>query len=425
MNLVRISSSILKGTISIPPSKSITHRAIICAALSNGVSKISPIFMSSDVCATIKAISNLGAKIFLYGNSLIVDSTCLMNKKKVVIDCDESASTLRFLIPIIAAKGIEGNFIGRGSLPKRPLDIYYNCLSNKGVEFKLSTNNFNLPLKVSGLMKSGKFKIPGNVSSQFISGILLAAPITNKEVEIELTTPLESASYVNLTLSVMKEFGIKVEQTKYGWYVPGNQSYSSCDYFIESDWSQAAFFMAAGAIGGKVCLNGLNINSEQPDKKIVDIMKQIGANISWDNNSLLVSHNNLNSFNIDVSQIPDLVPILSVIAAFSNNETIIGNASRLRIKESDRLNAICLGLSKLGATITQNADSLHIIGKDYLSGGYVSGFNDHRIVMALAIAALNATDETIISHADSIDKSYPSFFKDYNSLGGNANIFNN
>ncbi len=425
MSLVRISSSVLHGNISIPPSKSITHRAIICAALANGISNISPIFMSSDVCATIRAISNLGAKVSVYGNSLIVDSTCMMNKKKVTIDCEESASTLRFLIPIIAAKGIEGKFTGKGLLPKRPLDIYYDCLSSKGIEFKQCMSNYNLPLKISGLMKPGKFLVPGNISSQFISGILLAAPILNGEVTIELTTPLESAAYVNLTISVMEDFGIKIERTKYGWHVPANQSYAPCNYKIESDWSQAAFFMAAGAINSNIALSGLNIDSKQSDKKIIDIIKQIGADVHWNNDRLIISHKNLNSFNIDASQIPDLVPILSVIGAFSNGESIIGNASRLRIKESDRLNAICSGLSKLGANITQNADSLHIIGKDQLSGGYVSGFNDHRIVMALSIAALNSSDETIISHANSIDKSYPSFFKDYNSLGGNANMFNN
>lgn len=419
MNTVIISPNKLSGTIKTPPSKSDSHRAIICAALSNGISNIGPIYLSDDIKSTINAISSLGAKIEFTEDKVSINGQNTFSKKNIAINCHESASTLRFLIPVAATGGIDTVFYGTGNLPSRPIGPYLDCLPKFGVSCQ---SHNGLPLKISGRLKPGSFKIPGNISSQFISGLLLSLPLLKDNSTIELTTPLESSAYVDMTISTMKKFGVNIEKSHSGYIIPGNQSYNSCNYCVEGDYSQAAFFIAAGSIGAPIRITGLRKNSVQGDSKAIEIFKEFGSSIEWDSNGLVITPQKLNGIKIDASQVPDLVPILAITACFANGTTEIVNASRLRIKECDRLKAISDSLNSLGANIIEKPDGLIIKGVNKLTSGTVDSFNDHRIVMALSIAAIMADGNIKITNAQSINKSYPSFFKDYNMLGGNANV---
>ncbi|MCH5300090.1 MAG: 3-phosphoshikimate 1-carboxyvinyltransferase [Ruminococcus sp.] len=421
MSQAIITPSILKGEVTIPPSKSDVHRAIICAALSFGKSTISPVVLSNDIKATIACINSLGAKTQLEDNVLTVDATDMFKNKKAVLDCGESGSTLRFFVPVAAMGGVETEFVGHGSLLPRPIGIFADILPPAGVECETTGV---LPLKIKGKLQSGKFEIPGNISSQFITGLLFALPLLDGDSDIVLTSPIESIGYINMTIYTMSKFGVKVETTDYGWHIKGNQHYSPNDYTTDGDWSQAAFFMCSGAINAETTVKGVNINSTQGDKEIAEILKRFGADVQINENSVTVKPNELNGIEIDARQIPDLVPILAVTGAFAKGTTKIINAERLRIKESDRLASISNALNKLGAKVTEKPDGLVIEGVKSLNGGTVEGCNDHRIVMAMSIAAEKATDKVTVTDAFSINKSYPSFYEDYNKLGGNSNVIN-
>ncbi len=424
MKIAKISPGYLSGEVTVPPSKSETHRAIICAALSKGISIIKNVSLSEDVKATIDAMKSLGARFEFKNNYLTIDSTELFSVKEAIINCNESGSTLRFLIPLAAAEGISACFIGKGNLPKRPIGIYLDCLPKAGVSYK---TDGGLPLKINGNLKPGVFNIPGNVSSQFITGLLLALPSLKEDSYIFMSTPLESAGYVDLTINVMKNFGVNILKSKNGFYIKGNQHYVPREYKIEGDWSQAAFFMSAAAISpissNGITIHGLNKNSYQGDCASIDIFKQFGAEISWHNQDLLIKPKKLSPINkIDVSQIPDLVPIISVTAMFADGTTSIFGAKRLKIKESDRLVTTSLGLDEFGTSSRVSSDEIIINGNKNVKGCKINGFNDHRIVMSMAIGATMATGDVLISDAQSINKSYPLFFEDFKKLGGNIDV---
>ncbi|MDP4121187.1 MAG: 3-phosphoshikimate 1-carboxyvinyltransferase [Bacillota bacterium] len=422
MSNISVSPSKLNGTVIIPPSKSAAHRAILCAALSRGVTKLSPVQLSEDIDATIRCIEALGAVATLENQTLTVDGRAMFTKQDALLNCKESGSTLRFLIPITAFAGINATFTGEGRLPTRPIGVYLDTLPKHGVTLNTSGG---LPLSINGHLASGTFLLPGDVSSQFITGLLFALPLLEGDSEIRLTTPLESVGYIDMTLKILKDFGIEIQRTNYGYFISGNQSYCQKDeYQIESDWSQAAFFMVAGALGGNVTVQGLDINSTQGDKEIIEILKKFGANISITDNGISVSADAINGTTIDARQIPDLVPILAVIGSLSEGVTKIIGAARLRLKESDRLNAIANALNALGGNVVETEDGLIIQGTSKLHGGFVSGCNDHRIVMAMAIAATKCDGSVIISDRESINKSYPTFFEDYIMLGGKINGLN-
>lgn len=405
MSSVKIYPSVLNGRISVPPSKSAAHRAVICSALAGGPD-IFPAgtHLSDDITATSQAMKLIQNR---HGS------------EKMQIDCFESGSTLRFLIPIAAALGISAEFIGHGRLPERPIGVYLDCLPKHGVSCRTTGG---LPLKIDGQLTAGEFILPGDVSSQFITGLLLALPLLSGDSSLTLSSPLESAGYVDMTIQIMRDFGVTVDTIENGWRAKGKQIYLPRNYKVERDWSQAAFFLAAGALGGKIELEGLNPTSCQGDRAAEALFQAFGAKTEWKDSVLNITPQRLNGIEIDASQIPDLVPVLAATAALSKGQTRIYNAQRLRIKESDRLSAMADGLTKLGGKVRQTDDGLIIEGVERLHGGEVDGCNDHRIVMALAIAALNADSCVTISDAQSIRKSYPTFFEDYNMLGGNANV---
>ena len=415
MSKVRVLPSVFNGEVTLPPSKSDVHRAILCASLARGKSVISPVDMSQDILATIDCAKALGADITVDGSTVYVDGTNLFGSKAAELNCRESGSTLRFFIPVAAAGGVAATFTGKGRLPQRPIGIYLDCLPKFGVK---CTTEGGLPLDISGRLQSGCFEVPGNVSSQFITGLLLALPLTGKDCTIAVTSPLQSVGYINMTIRTMGVFGVKVEATENGYFIKGGQSYKPCRYTCEGDWSQAAFFMAAGALGGRLTLKGLRTDSIQGDMQCLEIFKEFGADVTVTPNSITVTGGDLKGISIDATQIPDLVPILAVTAAFAKGSTNIYGAERLRIKESDRLNAISTCLNKVGARVTEKPDGLIIEGVKSAAGGSVEGYNDHRIVMSMAICAEKSTAPIEISDKESINKSYPSFFEDYKKVKG-------
>ncbi len=419
MSNVKIEPSILSGIMAVPPSKSAAHRAVICAALATGISKLEPVELSNDIRATIDCVKELGAAVSIIEKRLTIDGKMMYSKQNAVLDCGESGSTLRFLIPIAGVGNINAKFVGHGRLPERPIGVYLDCLPKAGVKCITSGG---LPLEVSGQLRPGRFEIPGNVSSQFITGLLLALPTLHGDSEIVITSELESKSYIDMTLDIMTRFGVAVTETETGYKVYGSQSYRPQDTTIEGDWSQAAFFLSAGALGGDISIENLDIRSCQGDMAILELLRRFGADITVNGRIATSKRKDLHGIDIDAGNIPDLVPILAVVASLSNGITNITGAARLRIKESDRLHAIAEGLNALGADVTELPDGLRIVGVPSLHGGTVEGYNDHRIVMALSVAAARATEPVIITDSQSINKSYPSFFHDYNNLGGNANV---
>lgn len=421
MTEVKYSPFTPSGSVTAPPSKSDVHRAIICAALSQGKCVVSPVALSDDIKATIGCVEALGAKTELNGNVLTVDGTDVFKGKTASLFCGESGSTLRFFVPIAAAGGVETDFSGKGSLLSRPIGIFSELLPGAGVNCETTGV---LPLKISGQLTSGEFRIAGNISSQFITGLLFALPLLDGDSKIILTSPLQSEGYINMTIYTMQKFGVTVQPTDYGWFIKGNQRYIPHDYTTDGDWSQAAFYMVSAAIGGKITVKGLNPNSAQGDKKIAELLSEFGAKVSFGENEVMVEKDRLSGITIDASQIPDLVPVLSVCASMADGKTKIINAERLRIKESDRLKTTAALLTSLGISVKENADGLEISGSTRFSDGRVNGFNDHRIVMSAAICASAADGDIVCTDALSVNKSYPNFFKDYNSIGGKANVLN-
>lgn len=402
---ITIMPSKLSGKLSIPASKSCAHRALICAALADGKSVISGVSMSKDIEATIGSMTALGAEFEVNGSEITVYGITSPSEK-AVIDCCESGSTLRFVIPIAAALGTEAEFIGRGRLPKRPINIFIRELGCKGVNFLTDT----MPYKTAGKLCGGTYSIEGDVSSQFVTGLLFALPLLEEDSEIVLTSHLESRPYVDITVDMLRKYGIAVEEGESFYRIKGGQKYTPHDEKIEGDYSQAAFFYVANAIGSDVELENLNAESVQGDKRILDIISQT------------CSDGSIGSFRADCSDIPDLVPILAVLAAFGSGESVIYNAQRLRIKESDRLETTAAMLNNLGGDVEVTADGLIIRPTGRMHGGTVESFGDHRIVMAAAVAATAVDGEVVIRGAEAVEKSYPDFINDYKMLGGTADV---
>ena len=427
MTDLKIKPGKLKGEVKIPPSKSMAHRAVICAALSNGISKISNVEFSDDIIATVNAMRALGAVINEEGDYLEVKGVNFKNiiptrEFERVVDCNESGSTLRFLIPIaLVFEGVT-RFIGRGNLGKRPLDTYYNIFDEQNIEYQYKEGE--LDLLISGMLKSGEFKVRGDISSQFITGLLFALPLIDGDSKIVITTEFESKGYIDLTLSAMKDFGIEIINNDYKEFIiKGNQSYIARDYRVEGDYSQGAFFLVADALKSDVNILDLKEDSLQGDREVIDVLERMGMKIERDNNSISgMIDGQLKSTVIDGSQCPDIIPILALAASLSDGKTEIINAERLRIKECDRLSAVTSELNKLGAKIEEKQDGLVIEGvKSFKGNVEVWSHKDHRIAMTLAIASTMCDEEIILKDYECVSKSYPNFFDDFKQLGGTFN----
>lgn len=397
MSKVEINPAILGGSVTVPPSKSVAHRALICSYLAGGGS-VKPVIDSNDMRATTGIINSL-------------------KNGETVLNSIESGSTLRFMIPVAASLGKNVTFVGEGSLLSRTVGEYSEMLPMHGVNFE--SNGF-LPVKISGKLKNGNYDVNGNVSSQYITGLLMALPNLQGDSAVVLKTPLQSKPYVDMTVKVMADFGVNVFETDFGYLVKGNQKYKPIDYVVEGDWSQAAFFLCAGAINGDITVCGLDMNSTQGDKAVVDVLKSFGANVEISGKGVRCCSSDLKGTTVDATNIPDLVPVIAVTAAFAKGKTVIKGAERLRFKESNRIESVVSNLKLMGADVMETADGMVINGGNELKGAVLKGYNDHRIVMAFSVAGANATGKTVIDDRESINKSYPTFFEDYHKIGGKA-----
>ena len=401
---IRITPTMLSGKITVPPSKSISHRALIAAALAYGESKIYNLLDCVDITdATIGALRALGAEIEQCEGYTRVKGIGKI-PEEADIDCHESGSTLRFIVPIAAALGCRSTFRGRANLPNRPITPYFTEFKKHGVTFLTE----KMPYITEGKLSGGVYEIAGNISSQFITGFLFALSLLEEDSVIKITSPLESKPYIDLTIDVMKSFGITVEERKNEYFIKGGQKYQPREYTVEGDMSQAAFFCVAKALGAKLEIDGLNPESLQGDREILRITEEFIRTGE--------------GFDVNASQIPDLVPIMSVLACFGEGTSYIRGCERLRIKECDRLAVTSGELSKLGADITVEGDTLVIKGVKELKGGECECWTDHRIAMSISIASQRCASPVILKGAECVSKSYPTFFDDFKMLGGKFDV---
>ena len=409
--------SVTKGQIKAIASKSVAHRLLICAAFADKTSIIECAETNDDINATINCLCALGAKIEREKIFFKITPIKEVNTK-AVLPCSESGSTLRFLLPVCAALGGEFTFDMKGRLPKRPLSPLKELLEENGISFT-TLNDSQLMLK--GTLLCNDLEIAGNVSSQFITGLLLALTVMKKGASLRITKTLESAPYVDITLDALSQFGVLIESNNNTFTIPENSVLTApSEVRVEGDWSNAAFPLALGIIGKEtVYVTGLSKNSKQGDKEIINILKSFGGKVKEHNGGFIAEPSSLCGIELDASQIPDLVPIIATVAAVAKGKTVIYNASRLRLKESDRLQSISSVLSNLGADIAQTDDGLIINGKESLSGGNVSSFGDHRIAMSASVASVVCRGNVILKGAEATQKSYPSFWEDMQILGLN------
>lgn len=399
----------LRGTVTPPPSKSQAHRLLIAAALAAGESTIENAALSDDIRATLGCMEALGADWTLEGTTLRIrgagGSTPPASTRGELprLNCGESGSTLRFLIPVALALAGGGVFTGRGRLMERPQQPYFDLFREKGISFAQRDG----ALTVRGRLTPGEYRLPGNVSSQFFTGLLFALPLLEGPSVIVPTTPLESADYVTMTLQSMEQFGVAVPQTRSlppRFLVPGGGRYVPRRAAVEADWSQAAFWYAAQVLGCDVAVTGMNEQSLQGDRAVVAHSRAIGDG---------------GTVAIDVSGCPDLVPPLAAMGALMDGTLELRNAARLRLKESDRLSAVTAALTAMGADVTEGPDSLTVTGRPSLAGGCaVDCCNDHRIAMMAAVAAARCREPVTLLGAECVKKSYPNFWEDYRQLGG-------
>lgn len=427
MKKIIIKNKKLSGEISPPPSKSILHRYIISAALAEGISTVKNINFSEDILATIEAMKKIGAEIKIEENSLIIKGIDNFNKRENffnyqnnnIIDCNESGSTLRFLIPLFLVKENKIEFTGKSSLFKRPLSTYFEIFEKNNIKYNFKNQN---SLVLEGKLKNNIYEVDGNISSQFITGLLFSLPLLEENSKIKIRGRLESKFYVDLTLDCLEKFGIKIEIQKRGdndfeFIIKGKQKFISRDVEVESDFSQAAFYLVANSIGSNIEIKNMNYESKQGDKKIIDFLNQIDR-FDEENKTLY----------LDAKDYPDIVPILSLKCAISNKRVEIINVERLRIKESDRLKSTVQELSKLGFDLLEKESSILINSKSKtklknIENIELSSHNDHRIAMLIGVASTVYKNNIILDDAVCVKKSYPDFWEDFSSLGGKADEY--
>jgi len=417
---VKIFPARLNGAVNAIPSKSQAHRALICAALADKPTRVECNGESEDILATAACLSALGTGIERESGAYVVRPLKREGNGDIAtLPCGESGSTFRFMLPIVGALGRKVCFTPKGRLPKRPLSPLYEELVSHGAE--LSPQG-SVPFYADGQLTPGRYSLDAGVSSQFISGLLFALPLLDGDSKLALVGSAESFPYIELTMAMLKEFGVIAEFDGGAFSIPGRQTYRSSGIVrVEGDWSNAAFWLGAGSIGsGSVTCAGLNLQSRQGDRAVLDILVKFGAQVKTNGSAVTVSGGKLRGIEINAKDIPDLVPILAVIGATAEGTTVIRNAGRLRTKESDRLAAVSTVLRTLGADVDETEDGLVIHGSAAFSGGEVSSYGDHRIAMSAAIAAAVCAEPVVIHGAEAVNKSYPGFFDDLRLLGGSV-----
>ncbi len=408
---VRILPSELKGETDAVTSKSMAHRQLICSALSDKVCKVKIDNFSDDILATVNAIKSMGCEVKIDGKYAEVFPLKKSSGIKI-IDCNESGSTLRFLLPVVASLGITAEFTGKGRLPQRPISDLLNVMSEHSVKI-----GEGFPIKIQGKLTGGNYKIKGNISSQFISGLLFALPLCDEDSVLTVTEPIESKNYIEMTVKVLEDFGIKIERNNNTFYIKGKQKYIGKNSFSEGDWSNASYFLAKG-----IFVKNIKKESVQGDKNILEILKKFGGKIEEKNNGFRWVYNDTFGTVIDASDVPDLVMTVAAVAAVSHGKTEIINAERLRLKESDRIKSTVKMLNDLGVNSEETENGIIINSSGKIKGGTVDSFGDHRIVMACAIMGAGSENGVVIKNAEAVRKSYPDFFEDFKKLGGVMNV---
>jgi 3-phosphoshikimate 1-carboxyvinyltransferase len=413
------------GSLAAPPSKSAAHRAVLCAGLATGKSRITNLDYSKDIRATLGAVQQLGAKITKEDAGLLIEG-CGGRFATVTrpVDCGESGSTLRFLIPVFSLTAQRIRFVGAPRLFERPQSIYQRLFIRQGLSFVQKDG-----ITIFGALRPGEFTLPGDVSSQFISGLLFAAPLMEGESTLRILPPFESQSYVGLTLDALRRFGVKAQASAAAaggavFRVAGGQRYTAHELAVEGDYSQAAFAAVLGTVAGNgVTVTGLDPDSHQGDKAILKILRSCGAKFAVQGDTAVFERSLLHAQEIDLADCPDLGPILIAMACFCQGTTVIRHARRLRLKESDRIAAMEQELSKMGAEISSDEDNVTVRGTALHAAAQPLGsHNDHRVAMSVAVAALGAGVPALITGAEAVQKSWPGFFEAMRALGAKVEL---
>ena len=411
-----ISPGARTGRVHIPASKSQAHRLLICAALGEETCEIVCDGVSADIAATAECLRALGAKVERTETGFRISPIQKVQEGCCELLCGESGSTLRFLLPVVGALGAQAAFHREGRLPQRPLAPLDGVLTAHGMTL---SEDGDL-LLCSGQLQAGNYEIAGNVSSQYISGLLMALPRLTGESTLTVTGTLESAAYIAMTEDALRLSGVEFSKNGVAYAIPGGQRFRlPLRTVVEGDWSNAAFFLCMGALAkGGVRVEELNLKSSQGDRGVLDVLRAFGAEVGEEGDTVTVRRGTLRGVTIDASPIPDLIPVLSVVASVAAGETRVENASRLRLKESDRLKSTANLLRALGGQVEEKEDGLVITGVPALHGGAVETQNDHRLAMSAATAACAATGEITVDNDGCVAKSYPRFWEDFSSLKG-------
>jgi len=406
-------STQINGSITAPPSKSYMQRLLCAALLCEGETEILNIDYSKDSQNALKLIQEIGAKTQIIENKNIIKIKGGFNIQNTNLNIGESGLGIRMFTPVLSLSDKQITIDGDGSLKNRTMKMLIEPLIEAGVI--CNSNNGFIPIQIKGKLKGGNINIDGSISSQVLTGFLMALPLANQDSTIFVKN-LNSKPYIDLTIEIISKFGIEIENQNYEIFkIKGNQKYFAKNIDCENDWSSAAFLMVAGAVGGKIEIFGLNLNSKQADKKILDILQKNGANIYTEKNKIIICKNKLNAFNFDATDSPDLFPILAILAANCNGTSKIIGTNRLIHKESNRAEVIKNEFSKLGINIILSNNEMYITGNKII-GAEINSHNDHRIAMAATIASINCCGKIIISNADCINKSYPNFFEDFDNI---------
>ena len=405
------------GTVSAPPSKSMAHRAVLCSALAKGTSHIENLEFSKDISATLAAAGQLCARVESGPADVLVEGLGHFRPVFGPVDCCESGSTLRFLIPLASLTGQSITFVGRGRLMERPQSVYETLYREQNLHFEQA----NGQLTVAGSLRSGEYTLAGNVSSHFISGLLFALPLLAGDSTLHLIPPVESRSYIEMTRAAQAAFGVTshwLDDTTL--CIPGGQQYHPRDYIVEGDYSQAAFLAVLGAVKGGITLTGLAAETLQGDAAILDILRRCGAKFTRTEAGLVFEQAPLHGVDIDLADCPDLGPVLMVLGLLCEGTTVIRNAERLRIKESDRIAAMEAELRACGGVLSSEGGTITVQGckpRLHAPEAPLSGHNDHRVVMSLTVLALAADIPLAINEAEAVQKSWPHFFDALKPLG--------
>ena len=404
------------GAVDIPASKSQAHRLLICAALGQAPVTLRCRGISRDIAATIDCLNALGAGIHAEGEVLTVQPITNTPNGVCHLFCGESGSTLRFLLPVVGLLGAEAVFHMEGRLPQRPLHPLDEVLTAHGMTVRQEGSL----LFCGGKLRPGAFSLPGDVSSQYISGLLMALPLLDEASSLTVTGQMESAAYIAMTESVLNRGGIALRRSGSVWHIPGGQRLRFPDRLTaEGDWSNAAFFLCMGALSPEgVTVHGLDLASSQGDRAVLNILAAMGARVSTENGSVTVRRGELKGVAIDAGPIPDLIPVLCVTAAGAEGDTQIFNAGRLRLKESDRLRTTAQLLTALGGSVEEQPNGLLIHGTGRLRGGIADSYGDHRIAMSAAVAACLCESPVTVQGMACVSKSYPHFWEDFDALKG-------